>query len=149
MASAWDLDWLIYLQMYACSRWFAADDKLWLPMLTPRSMLSQGKDLKDDKVNAGAIKVKKNRLARQYMNRRGGFNRPLPAERTGEKVSHRDCQNVPCIPCRRINWARSTVSLRQFSLRDLHLVPPALGLLLNASAFGGQSSVCQECSRAL
>lgn len=51
-------------------------------------MLSQGKDLKDDKVNAGAIKVKKNRLARQYMNRRGGFNRPLPAERTGEKVSH-------------------------------------------------------------
>ncbi|KAK9839979.1 hypothetical protein WJX74_001425 [Apatococcus lobatus] len=47
---------------------------------------TQGKDLKDDKVNAGAIKVKKNRLARQYMNRRGGFNRPLPAERTGEKT---------------------------------------------------------------
>ena len=39
-------------------------------------------------MNAGAIKVKKNRLARQYMNRRGGFNRPLPAERTGEKVGH-------------------------------------------------------------
>ncbi len=48
--------------------------------------LLQGKEQQDDRTKAGAIKVKKNRLARQYMNRRGGFNRPLPAERTGEKV---------------------------------------------------------------
>ena len=48
----------------------------------------QGKEQKDDRTKAGAVKVKKNRLARQYMNRRGGFNRPLPAERTGEKVQY-------------------------------------------------------------
>ena len=35
---------------------------------------------------AGAVKVKSTRQARQYMNRRGGFNRPLPKEKTGEKV---------------------------------------------------------------
>ena len=35
---------------------------------------------------AGAVKVSSKRRARQYMNRRGGFNRPLPAEKTGERV---------------------------------------------------------------
>lgn len=35
---------------------------------------------------AGAVKVASKRRARQYMNRRGGFNRPLPAEKTGERV---------------------------------------------------------------
>ena len=34
----------------------------------------------------GAVKVASKRRARQYMNRRGGFNRPLPAEKTGERV---------------------------------------------------------------
>ena len=56
-------------------------------------ILMQGKEQQDDRTKAGAVKVKKNRLARQYMNRRGGFNRPLPAERTGEKVSS---DNTPC-----------------------------------------------------
>lgn len=35
---------------------------------------------------AGTVKVKSKRQARQYMNRRGGFNRPLPKEKTGEKI---------------------------------------------------------------
>jgi U4/U6.U5 tri-snRNP-associated protein 3 len=35
---------------------------------------------------ASAIHRKTVRSARQYMNRKGGFNRALPAERTGEKV---------------------------------------------------------------
>lgn len=47
---------------------------------------TQGKHIEDDSANAGAVKIKSKRSARQYMNRRGGFNRPLPAERTGEKV---------------------------------------------------------------
>merc|ERR1740138_1526471 len=33
--------------------------------------------------NFGAVRVKSTRHGRQFMNRRGGFNRPLPAERTG------------------------------------------------------------------
>merc|ERR1711933_460919 len=32
-------------------------------------------------------KIKNVRHGRQYMNRRGGFNRPLPAERTGIKLN--------------------------------------------------------------
>jgi len=36
---------------------------------------------------ASGYRAKSTRQARQYMNRRGGFNRPLPAERTGEKVA--------------------------------------------------------------
>lgn len=47
---------------------------------------TQGKHVEDDAANAGAVKKKQTRRARQYMNRRGGFNRPLPAERTGETV---------------------------------------------------------------
>ena len=47
---------------------------------------TQGKHVEDDAVNAGAVKAKQTRKARQYMNRKGGFNRPLPAERTGEVV---------------------------------------------------------------
>lgn len=47
---------------------------------------TQGKHVEDDKANVGAVKVKSKRSARQYMNRKGGFNRPLPAEKTGEKV---------------------------------------------------------------
>ncbi|KAI7845601.1 hypothetical protein COHA_000888 [Chlorella ohadii] len=50
---------------------------------------SQGKKHED----AGAIKIKSTRGARQYMNRRGGFNRSLDGEGTGEKV--------------RIEWLRS------------------------------------------
>ena len=47
---------------------------------------TQGKHVDDDASNAGAVKSKQTRRARQYMNRRGGFNRNLPAERTGEVV---------------------------------------------------------------
>ena len=50
-------------------------------------VVCQGKHVEDDAVNAGAVKAKETRQARQYMNRRGGFNRPLPAEKTGEKVT--------------------------------------------------------------
>lgn len=48
---------------------------------------TQGKQVEDDAANAGAVKAKETRQARQYMNRRGGFNRPLPSEATGEKVT--------------------------------------------------------------
>ena len=45
---------------------------------------TQGKHVEDEMANVGAVKTKEKRRARQYMNRRGGFNRPLPAERTNE-----------------------------------------------------------------
>jgi len=45
---------------------------------------TQGKHIEDESVNAGAVKVKQKRRARQYMNRRGGFNRALPTERSGQ-----------------------------------------------------------------
>lgn len=48
---------------------------------------TQGKHVDDEAANASGSKIKSKRTARQYMNRRGGFNRPLPAERTGEKVA--------------------------------------------------------------
>ena len=48
---------------------------------------TSGKAVDDERANAGAVKAKQTRQARQYMNRRGGFNRPLPAEKTGEKVN--------------------------------------------------------------
>ncbi|KAL0035153.1 hypothetical protein WJX79_003747 [Trebouxia sp. C0005] len=48
---------------------------------------TNGKEVDDERANAGAVKAKQTRQARQYMNRRGGFNRPLPAEKTGEKVN--------------------------------------------------------------
>lgn len=47
---------------------------------------TQGKHVDDERANTGAVKVASTRRARQFMNRRGGFNRPLPPERTGEKV---------------------------------------------------------------
>eukprot|EP00210_Caulerpa_lentillifera_P003563 g3399.t1 len=47
---------------------------------------TQGKQVDDEEANASAIRTKSLRQARQYMNRKGGFNRPLPAEKTGQKV---------------------------------------------------------------
>lgn len=49
---------------------------------------TQGKHVDDDRANAGAVRSQTKRTARQYMNRKGGFNRPLPAERTGQKVNN-------------------------------------------------------------
>lgn len=43
---------------------------------------TQGRHVEDDRANTSGVKVKSTRAARQFMNRRGGFNRPLPAERT-------------------------------------------------------------------
>lgn len=48
---------------------------------------TQGIDRGDEASKMGAVKAKQTRQARQYMNRRGGFNRNLPAERTGERVN--------------------------------------------------------------
>jgi U4/U6.U5 tri-snRNP-associated protein 3 len=48
---------------------------------------TQGAHVEDERANVSGVKVKSTRSARQFMNRRGGFNRPLPAERTGEKVA--------------------------------------------------------------
>jgi U4/U6.U5 tri-snRNP-associated protein 3 len=48
---------------------------------------TQGKHIEDTGANLGAVKTKTTRHARQYMNRRGGFNRPLPAEVTGKKAA--------------------------------------------------------------
>ncbi len=47
---------------------------------------TQNKHVDDDAANMGGVKAKQLRTARQYMNRRGGFNRPLPLERTGERM---------------------------------------------------------------
>lgn len=43
---------------------------------------SKGQEHED----AGAVKIKSTRTIRQYMNRKGGFNRGLPAEKTGQKL---------------------------------------------------------------
>eukprot|EP00854_Cymbomonas_tetramitiformis_P012820 gene12820-15150_t len=48
---------------------------------------TQGKEVADSRVNLSGVHKKSTRQARQYMNRRGGFNRPLPAEKTGEKIN--------------------------------------------------------------
>ena len=42
--------------------------------------------VEDEAANASASRIKTKRTARQFMNRRGGFNRPLPTEKTNEKV---------------------------------------------------------------
>jgi U4/U6.U5 tri-snRNP-associated protein 3 len=42
-----------------------------------------GKHVDDPNANASAVNKKSVRRARQYMNRPGGFNRPLPEEKTG------------------------------------------------------------------
>lgn len=39
----------------------------------------------DEFANAGAVFKRSLRQARQYMNRKGGFNRPLPTEVTGKR----------------------------------------------------------------
>ena len=44
-----------------------------------------GKHVDDPNANVGAVRKKTTRRARQYMNRPGGFNRPLPEEKTGIK----------------------------------------------------------------
>mmetsp|Transcript_3563 Transcript_3563/g.22400 ORF Transcript_3563/g.22400 Transcript_3563/m.22400 type:complete len:207 (+) Transcript_3563:338-958(+) len=46
---------------------------------------SKGQQVDDPKANVGDAMVKTKRQARQYMNRRGGFNRPLPSEKTGQR----------------------------------------------------------------
>ena len=46
---------------------------------------TRGKQVDDPNSNASAVHKKTTRRARQYMNRPGGFNRPLPDERTGVK----------------------------------------------------------------
>mmetsp|Transcript_16366 Transcript_16366/g.45600 ORF Transcript_16366/g.45600 Transcript_16366/m.45600 type:complete len:208 (+) Transcript_16366:2562-3185(+) len=48
---------------------------------------TSGKMVEDENCHVGAVRVKSKRQARQYMNRRGGFNRPLPAEKSGEKIN--------------------------------------------------------------
>jgi U4/U6.U5 tri-snRNP-associated protein 3 len=48
---------------------------------------TQGKFVEDEAANISGIKVKSTRSGRQYMNRKGGFNRPLPEEKTGIKVT--------------------------------------------------------------
>ena len=45
-----------------------------------------GQHVEDDAANVGVVKVKSTRAGRQFMNRKGGFNRPLPAEVTGVRV---------------------------------------------------------------
>lgn len=47
---------------------------------------AKGKEPDDEAAKLSGYKVKSTRTARQYMNRRGGFNRPLPSEQTGIKV---------------------------------------------------------------
>jgi len=46
---------------------------------------TQGKHVDDEHANASCVQKKTKRQARQYMNRKGGFNRPLPAEVTGQR----------------------------------------------------------------
>ena len=47
---------------------------------------TQGKHVEDEAANQGAVKTATKRTARQYMNRKGGFNKALPAEKTGDKI---------------------------------------------------------------
>ena len=46
---------------------------------------TQGQHVEDPNANVSGFKKKTTRRARQYMNRPGGFNRPLPDELTGVK----------------------------------------------------------------
>lgn len=47
---------------------------------------TQGKHVEDESANTGGIKTETKRSARQYMNRKAGFNRPLPKEVSGRRV---------------------------------------------------------------
>ena len=42
--------------------------------------------------DAGDVRIKSTRQYRQYMNRKGGFNRALPAESTGQKLTKKQLQ---------------------------------------------------------
>ena len=46
---------------------------------------TKGKEVDDPNANLSAVFKKSVRSARQYMNRKGGFNRALPSEKTGVK----------------------------------------------------------------
>ena len=48
---------------------------------------TKGKEVDDPNANASGVFKKSVRTARQYMNRKGGFNRALPAEITGVRQS--------------------------------------------------------------
>lgn len=48
---------------------------------------TQGRHVDDEDANQGAVKTATKRRARQYMNRKRGFNRPLPSEKTGERIT--------------------------------------------------------------
>ena len=47
---------------------------------------TQGELVHDAAANDSAVKITSQRKARQFMNRKGGFNRSLPAEQTGKKM---------------------------------------------------------------
>jgi U4/U6.U5 tri-snRNP-associated protein 3 len=47
---------------------------------------TQGHEVDDAASNISAIKFTSQRKPRQFMNRKGGFNRLLPAEKTGKKM---------------------------------------------------------------
>lgn len=47
---------------------------------------TQGAEVDDAAANESAVKVTSQRQPRQYMNRKGGFNRMLPAEKNGQKM---------------------------------------------------------------
>ena len=47
---------------------------------------THGRHVDDPQTNLSGMRLQTKRTARQFMNRRGGFNRPLPAEKTGERV---------------------------------------------------------------
>lgn len=47
---------------------------------------TQGNLVDDAAANESAVKITSQRKARQFMNRKGGFNRSLPAEQTGKKM---------------------------------------------------------------
>jgi U4/U6.U5 tri-snRNP-associated protein 3 len=47
---------------------------------------TQGIEVEDAAANESAMKVSSQRKARQFMNRKGGFNRMLPPEQTGKKM---------------------------------------------------------------
>jgi U4/U6.U5 tri-snRNP-associated protein 3 len=48
---------------------------------------TKGKEVDDPNANASGVFKKSVRTARQYMNRKGGFNRALPSEVTGVRQS--------------------------------------------------------------
>ena len=47
---------------------------------------TQGAEIDDAAANESAVQITSQRKPRQFMNRKGGFNRMLPAEATGKKM---------------------------------------------------------------